>query len=40
MAVFEGVTFFWVKDGVNWDCFQQGLREWRKRYAGGNSASS
>jgi len=35
-----GVTFVWVVDGLNWDCFQEGLREWRKRRAADNSASS
>ncbi|KAF8129778.1 magnesium-dependent phosphatase-1 [Boletus edulis] len=35
-----GVTFVWVVDGLNWDCFQEGLREWRKRRAADSSASS
>ncbi|KAG6372521.1 magnesium-dependent phosphatase-1 [Boletus reticuloceps] len=35
-----GVTFVWVVDGLNWDCFQEGLREWRKRHAADNNASS
>ncbi|KAH0835607.1 magnesium-dependent phosphatase-1 [Lanmaoa asiatica] len=35
-----GVTFVWVRYGVDWDCFQKGLREWRKRRVEDDSASS
>ncbi|KAF8552689.1 magnesium-dependent phosphatase-1 [Imleria badia] len=35
-----GVTFVWVVDGVDWDCFRKGLREWRKRRAADDGASS
>jgi hypothetical protein len=37
---FGGVTFVWVVDGVNWDCFQKGLQEWRKRHTADDRASS
>lgn len=40
MVSFGGVTFVLVRDGVNWDCFQKGLWEWRKRHAAGDSAPS
>ncbi|KAI9463816.1 acid phosphatase-domain-containing protein [Boletus coccyginus] len=35
-----GVTFVFVRDGVTWGCFRKGLREWRKRHATDDSASS
>ena len=35
-----GVAFVLVRDGMNWDCLQKGLREWRKRRAADDSASS
>ncbi|KAG9312469.1 magnesium-dependent phosphatase-1 [Chiua virens] len=34
-----GVTFILVRDGVNWDSFQKGLREWRKRHSADASHS-
>jgi len=35
-----GVTFVWVVDGMNWDCFQEGLQEWRKRHAADGDTSN
>lgn len=40
MVLVEGVTFILVRHGVNWDCFQDGLREWRKRRAVDDNAPS
>lgn len=40
MVSFEGVTFVLVRYGVDWDCFQKGLREWRKKHAGDDGAPS